>query len=191
MNDQQKKFYRPLVLLDRDGVINHDSSEYIKSPTEWNPIPGVMEAIARLTQMRCRVVVCTNQSGIARGLFTESTLGDIHATMLQQAASAGGLIDAVYYCPHAPDAGCDCRKPKTGMLEQAFADYPATLDRVWFLGDSKRDMQAALTFGCQPLLVRTGNGSQHESAVRALGVNNIFDDLTMAVDWLIALLSES
>lgn len=147
-----------LVILDRDGVINHDSDAYIKSPDEWQPIDGSLEAIGRLCAAGYRVVVATNQSGIARGLFDLATLGAIHSKMHQCAAQAGGHIDAVFFCPHAGSMQCECRKPKPGMILEILRRYDAVPDEVFFIGDSLRDVQAAAAAQCRPGLVLTGNG---------------------------------
>ncbi len=147
-----------LVILDRDGVINYDSDMYIKSPDEWKPIPGSLEAIARLNQWGYRVVVATNQSGIGRGLFEMDTLNAIHDRMIKAAAQVGGRIDAVFFCPHTNTDGCECRKPKPGMLEEIAIRYNADLTAVPAVGDSLRDLQAAVAVCAQPMLVLTGKG---------------------------------
>jgi D-glycero-D-manno-heptose 1,7-bisphosphate phosphatase len=149
-----------LIVLDRDGVINKDSDLYIKSPDEWVPLPGSLEAIARLNQWGYRVVVCTNQSGIGRGLFGMDTLNAIHEKMIKVAAHAGGSIDAIFYCPHTNADKCDCRKPKPGMLEEIASRYNVPLAGVPVVGDSLRDLQAALAVGARPLLVLTGKGQK-------------------------------
>ncbi|PIX98048.1 MAG: D-glycero-beta-D-manno-heptose-1,7-bisphosphate 7-phosphatase [Hydrogenophilales bacterium CG_4_9_14_3_um_filter_63_34] len=147
-----------LVILDRDGVINFDSDQFIKSPQEWLPIPGSLEAIARLNQAGYRVVVASNQSGVGRGLFDMSTLNAIHAKMHKLAAQAGGRIDAVFFCPHAADSKCACRKPKPGLFQEIAERVRSDLRGVPAIGDSLRDLQAALTVGAQPMLVKTGKG---------------------------------
>jgi D-glycero-D-manno-heptose 1,7-bisphosphate phosphatase len=149
-----------LVILDRDGVINYDSDLYIKSPDEWKPIPGSLEAIARLNQWGYRVVVATNQSGIGRGLFEMDTLNAIHDKMIKAAAQVGGRIDAIFFCPHTNSDACDCRKPKAGLLEEIAARYNADLTAVPAIGDSLRDLQAAVAVGAQPMLVLTGKGQK-------------------------------
>ncbi len=149
-----------LVVLDRDGVINLDSDQYIKSPEEWKPIPGSLEAIARLTQAGFRVVVATNQSGLGRGLFDMATLNAMHDKMHKAVNQLGGRIDAVFFCPHAQDAGCDCRKPKPGMLREIAARFDLALAGVPVIGDSLRDLQAASAVGARPVLVLTGKGEQ-------------------------------
>lgn len=148
------------VLLDRDGVINADSDDFIKSPDEWQPIPGSLQAIARLNQEGYKVIVITNQSGLARGLFTQEILEDIHAKMRASVVEAGGVIEAIYFCPHGPDDNCNCRKPGTGMLLQFAKDYQTKLDNIPFVGDNLKDVQAAIAVGAKPILVKTGKGEQ-------------------------------
>jgi D-glycero-D-manno-heptose 1,7-bisphosphate phosphatase len=148
-----------LVILDRDGVINYDSKQFIKSPAEWRPIPGSIEAIAKLNQAGYRVVVATNQSGIGRGLFDMDTLNAIHDKMHRAVQAAGGRIDAIFYCPHSIDADCHCRKPKTGMFERIAHCFNVDLEGVPAIGDSLRDLQAAVAVGAKPLLVMTGKGT--------------------------------
>ncbi|MBV2235788.1 MAG: D-glycero-beta-D-manno-heptose 1,7-bisphosphate 7-phosphatase [Sterolibacterium sp.] len=149
-----------LIILDRDGVINHDSDQFIKSPDEWRPIPGSLAAIATLTQWGYRVIVATNQSGIGRGLFDMDTLNSIHDKMVKAVAQEGGRIDAVFFCPHTNGDQCDCRKPKPGMLEEIASRYSTELTGVPVVGDSLRDLQAAVAVGAQPILVLTGKGKQ-------------------------------
>ncbi len=175
-----------LVILDRDGVINEDSDAYIKSPAEWVPVPGSLEAIARLTAAGWRVVVATNQSGIARGLFDLETLGRIHARMHRAVAEAGGRIEAIFFCPHGPDEGCRCRKPAPGLLEEIAARYRTTLEGVPVIGDSARDLEAARAAGARPVLVRTGKGRRTEAAGGpALEGVPVHDDLAAAVEALL------
>ena len=148
-----------LVILDRDGVINYDSDQFIKSPEEWKPIPGSLEAIARLNQAGYRVVVATNQSGIGRGLLDMAMLNAIHDKMHKACALAGARIDAVFFCPHASESDCACRKPRSGMLEEIAERYGLSdLDDVPVVGDSLRDLQPAAALGAQPYLVLTGKG---------------------------------
>ena len=153
-----------LVVLDRDGVINADSDQYIKSPEEWTPIPGSLEAIARLTQAGFRVVVATNQSGLGQGLFDMATLNAIHNKMHKAVNQLGGRIDAVFFCAHAQDAGCSCRKPQPGMLLEIAERFKLVLAGVPAIGDSLRDLQAASAAGARPLLVLTGKGRQTVAA---------------------------
>lgn len=147
-----------LIILDRDGVINQDSEQFIKSPEEWKPIPGSLEAIARLNQWGWRVVVASNQSGIGRGLFGMDTLNAINDKMVKALAAVGGRLDAIFFCPHPADSTCACRKPQPGMLLQIAERFNMDLARVPAVGDSLRDMQAARTAGAQPVLVLTGKG---------------------------------
>jgi D-glycero-D-manno-heptose 1,7-bisphosphate phosphatase len=149
-----------LVILDRDGVINQDSGAYVKTPDEWIALPGSLEAIARLSQAGWTVALATNQSGLARGLFDVDTLHAIHTKMHTELARAGGVIDAVFLCPHGPDDGCACRKPLPGMYLEIARRYGVDLDGVPAAGDSLRDLQAAAAAGCQPWLTLTGNGAK-------------------------------
>jgi D-glycero-D-manno-heptose 1,7-bisphosphate phosphatase len=149
-----------LIILDRDGVINFDSASFIKSPAEWKPIPGSVEAIARLHQAGWRVVVATNQSGVGRNLFDMDTLNAIHQKMHEAVNLAGGRIDAIFYCPHTADANCDCRKPKPGMYQRIANCFNADLSGVPAVGDSLRDLQAASAAGAAPILVLTGKGGK-------------------------------
>jgi len=148
-----------LVILDRDGTINADSDEYIKSPEEWVPLPGALDAIARLNHAGFHVVVAANQSGLGRGLFDVASLNAIHARMHKQLAAVGGRLDAVFYCPHSPDEACSCRKPQPGLLEQIGERYGVDLAGVPAAGDSARDAQAAAAAGCEPHLVLTGQSA--------------------------------
>ena len=149
-----------LVILDRDGVINHDSASYIKSPEEWKPIAGSLEAIALLNQAGYRVLVATNQSGIGRGLFDMATLNAIHDKMHRALSLVGGRVDGIFYCPHANDAGCACRKPRPGLLDEIAKRFGVSLDGVPFIGDSPRDLQAGAAVSAQPVLVLTGKGKK-------------------------------
>ncbi len=155
-----------LIILDRDGVINQDSDAYIKSPAEWIPIDSSIEAIGRLSQAGWKVVIATNQSGIARGLFDMATLGEIHQLMQQTVIQAGGKIDAIFFCPHGPDDNCSCRKPAAGMLHDIATRFEVKLTGVPLVGDSLRDLQAAAKVGCDPYLVLTGKG-QNTIATKA------------------------
>lgn len=156
-----------LIILDRDGVINHDSDNYIKSPDEWRPIDGSLAAIARLTHAGWSVAVATNQSGIERGLFDINTLHAIHAKMVGAVADVGGRIDGVFFCPHAPDSGCRCRKPATGLFEDISVRFGKSLHGVPVVGDSLRDLQAGHAMGCTPYLVKTGKGAKTLAAAKA------------------------
>jgi D-glycero-D-manno-heptose 1,7-bisphosphate phosphatase len=146
------------IILDRDGVINEDSDAYIKSPDEWIPIPGSLEAIALLTREGFRIVVLTNQSGIARRLFDTATLNGIHAKMRSAAETAGGRIEDILYCPHGPEDACPCRKPKPGLFHAFAEKYRVSLADLPAVGDSFRDIEAARAAGAQPILVETGKG---------------------------------
>ena len=148
-----------LCILDRDGTINEDSLEYIKSPDEWQPMPGALEAIARLNHAGWHVVVASNQSGLGRGLFDVATLNAMHAKMHTMLAAVGGRVDAVFYCPHAPDEKCRCRKPEPGLFEQIGERYGVDLRNVAAVGDTARDVLAAVAVGCEPHMVLTGKGA--------------------------------
>ncbi len=174
------------ILLDRDGVINFDSDDYIKAPSEWLPIPGSLEAIANLNQAGFSVGVATNQSGIARGLYTLETLDAIHHKMNESIKSAGGHIEAIAYCPHGPNEGCECRKPKPGLLQHIANQFEFSLKNTYFIGDSLRDLQAALAVGATPILVRTGKGEKTISKNPDIVSDFlIFNDLLAASDYLI------
>lgn len=175
---------QPTVILDRDGVINADSDAYIKSVEEWQPLPGSIEAIARLSRAGWRVVVCTNQSGVGRGLFSEAVLANIHDLMCRQVEEQGGRIDGIFYCPHRPEAGCDCRKPRPGLLRRAAETFNVDLQHVPVIGDSQRDLDAARSVGALPLLVRTGNGDA-TAAQAGNGAAAIYPDLASAADALL------
>jgi len=174
-----------LIVLDRDGVINHDSAAYIKSPGEWRPIAGSLGAIARLNQSGFHVVVTTNQSGIGRGFFDMATLNAIHDKMHKALAQAGAHVDAIYYCPHAAADNCHCRKPKPGMLEDIGHRLNTPMATVPVVGDSLRDLQAATAVGAQPILVLTGNGKQTQRAGDLPPGTRVFADLAAAVDAMV------
>jgi D-glycero-D-manno-heptose 1,7-bisphosphate phosphatase len=145
-----------LVILDRDGTINRASDMFVKAPDEWHPLPGALEAISRLNHAGYHVVLASNQSGLGRGLFDMAAVNAVHAKLLKSLAAVGGRIDAAFYCPHAPDEECRCRKPEPGLLEQIAERYGVPLQGVPYVGDSLRDMQAAVAAGCTPHLVCTG-----------------------------------
>jgi D-glycero-D-manno-heptose 1,7-bisphosphate phosphatase len=174
-----------LIILDRDGVINHDSDEFIKSPDEWIPIPGSLEAIARLNQAGYRVIVATNQSGIARGLFNIVTLNEIHQKLHTAAQRVGADIDAVFFCPHAADDNCDCRKPKPGMLHEISKRFDVSLKGVPNVGDSLRDLQAGFVAGCTPYLVLTGKGEKTRAKGGLPPGTSIYANLAAVVDHLL------
>ena len=175
-----------LIILDRDGVINEDSDDFIKSPDEWLPLPGSLEAIARLTHADYRVVVATNQSGIARGLFDSAMLMSIHDKMHHLVAEHGGKIEAVFFCPHGPEDDCDCRKPKPGMFADIGKRLSVDLEGVPTVGDSLRDLQAGQAAGATPYLVKTGKGLRTLNKPEALAGIEVFDDLAAVVDMLLA-----
>jgi D-glycero-D-manno-heptose 1,7-bisphosphate phosphatase len=175
-----------LIVLDRDGVINNDSDNFIKSPEEWRAIPGSLEAIARLNQAGYRVVVATNQSGIGRGLFGMTMLTAIHEKMFKALGQVGGRIDAVFYCPHAADSNCDCRKPKPGLLVQIGSRFGVDMKDVPAIGDGLRDLQAAHAVGARPLLVLTGKGEKTLAAGDLPPGTVVFPDLAFAVSALLA-----
>ncbi len=150
-----------LVILDRDGTLNEDSADYVKSPEEWVPLPGALEAVARLNHAGWHVVVASNQSGLGRGLFDVSTLNAMHAKMHRMLAAVGGRVDAIFYCPHGPDEGCRCRKPEPGLFEQIGERYGLDLRGVPAIGDSPRDVLAGMAVGCEPHLVLTGKGETY------------------------------
>lgn len=176
---------RKLIVLDRDGVINADSDDYIKSADEWQALPGSLEAIARLGRGGYEVVIATNQSGIGRGLLSAATLESIHARMHQEVETAGGRIAKVYVCPHHPDDGCGCRKPKPGLLEQIAADFETRLDGVPFVGDKVSDVEAAVAAGARPIFVQTSNRKADLQRLQQLGAE-VHRDLASAVDALLA-----
>jgi D-glycero-D-manno-heptose 1,7-bisphosphate phosphatase len=172
-------------LLDRDGVINEDTDDFIKAPDEWRPIRGSLEAIAALTRARMRVVVVTNQSGIGRGLYDLAMLDEIHARMRAAIAAAGGELAGIYYCPHLPDAGCECRKPRPGLLRRIERELDCSLAGVPFVGDRPSDVAAAVGIGARPIIVRTGKGAETERALADPAVE-VFDDLDSAVRAILA-----
>lgn len=180
-----------LVILDRDGVINQDSVNYIKSVDEWIPYPSSIQAIARLTKAGYRVAVATNQSGIARQYYDTKTLRQIHEHMTDLVLQAGGYLDHIAYCPHLDENRCDCRKPLPGLIYQiqSALDLP-DLEGTWMVGDSLRDIQAGSTAGCKPVLVRTGNGKdtllQHPDLATEVPGTRVFDDLADFVEHLLS-----
>jgi D-glycero-D-manno-heptose 1,7-bisphosphate phosphatase len=178
--------FMKLVVLDRDGVINLDSDQYIKSPEEWTPIAGSLEAIARFTQAGFHVVVATNQSGVGRGLFDMATLNAMHEKMHKAVNQAGGRIDAVFICPHTQDAGCACRKPQPGMLLEIAERFNVDLSQVPAIGDSLRDLQAASAAGARPVLVLTGKGERTLKAGGLPAGTEIHQDLAAAAAALAA-----
>lgn len=175
-----------LVILDRDGVINEDSDDFIKSPEEWVPLPGSLEAIARLKQAGWTVCIATNQSGIARGLFDEATLHAMHDKLASLLAEHGAAVDDITWCPHGPGSTCRCRKPLPGMYEEIAGRFGCTLVGVPVIGDSLRDLEAAVAAGARPLLVRTGKGERTLAKGGLPDNTQVFDDLAHAVEALLA-----
>ncbi len=173
-----------LIILDRDGVINFDSDQFIKSPDEWKPIPGSLEAISRLNHAGYTVVVATNQSGIGRGLFEMATLTAIHEKLQKTLAQVGGRIDAFFYCPHTADLKCTCRKPEPGMLLQIADRFETDLSGVPAIGDSLRDLVSATKVGAKPILVLTGKGKKTQDAGGLPEGTQVFSDLAEAVQSL-------
>ncbi|WP_461537378.1 D-glycero-beta-D-manno-heptose 1,7-bisphosphate 7-phosphatase [Spongorhabdus nitratireducens] len=174
-----------LVILDRDGVINQDSDNYVKSAAEWIPLPGSIEAMARLSRAGYQVAIATNQSGLGRGLFPATALTEMHNKMKTLVTKAGGRIDALVWCPHTPDDQCDCRKPAPGLIYQIEQHLGLSAKNAWIVGDSLRDLEAGIAAGCKPVLVKTGKG------LRMLEKNSeslnapVFDDLAQFVDQLL------
>ncbi len=175
-----------LIILDRDGVINQDSDSFIKTPDEWVPIPGSLEAIARLNQAGFRVVVATNQSGISRGLFEMDALNAIHQKMLDRAQLIGASIDAIFFCPHLAEDHCDCRKPQTGMFLEIAKRFDMSLKGVPTVGDSLRDLQAGYTAGCHPYLVLTGKGKKTAEKGGLPPNTSVFANLAAVITHLLA-----
>jgi len=177
-----------LVILDRDGTINQDSDDYIKSPEEWIPLPGALEAIARLNHAGWQVVVASNQSGLGRGLFDMATLNAMHAKMNKLLSAVGGRIDAVFFCPHGPEDKCPCRKPLPGLFEQIAERLGMDLKGTHVVGDSLRDLQAGVAVGCTPHLVHTGKGAafQGQPLPTTFPSHTLTHaDLAGFVDWLL------
>jgi D-glycero-D-manno-heptose 1,7-bisphosphate phosphatase len=180
----------PFIILDRDGVINHDSDVYIKSPDEWLPIPRSLEAVATLNRAGYRVLVATNQSGVARGFYSIDTLDQIHEKMMRELAAVGGYVDEIFFCPHHPDEKCACRKPQIGMVLAIQKKYNLNLADTFFIGDSYADMAGAIAAGCKPLLVLTGNG--YLTLAKHPDFENIpkFADLSAAVEYVLSQTSD-
>lgn len=174
------------IILDRDGVINFDSDAYIKSPAEWLPIPRSLEAVAALNRAGYRVLVATNQSGVARGYYDLETLDQIHEKMMRELAAVGGYIEEIFFCPHHPDENCKCRKPKPGMLHAIQDKYQLDLTETFFIGDSMSDLGAAQAVGCKLLLVMTGNGHKTLERVSADSTIPSFADLHEAVQFVLS-----
>jgi D-glycero-D-manno-heptose 1,7-bisphosphate phosphatase len=177
---------RRLVVLDRDGVINRESASFIRTPDEWIPLPGSIEAIADLTRAGFTVVVASNQSGVGRGLFTAETLGAIHARMTRTVEASGGRLAGIFVCPHRPEDACECRKPLPGLLRQIEATFGLTLRGQPAIGDSYRDLEAAWRVGARAILVRTGNGLATGQRLEAGAAVEVVPDLAAAAALLIA-----
>jgi D-glycero-D-manno-heptose 1,7-bisphosphate phosphatase len=177
---------KPLIILDRDGVINYESNDYIKSPDEWLPIPGSLVAIAQLNRAGYSVVIATNQSGVARGLYDLEMLSQIHEKLIRELASVGGYIEEIFFCPHHPDENCECRKPKLGMFRQIQKKYKVDLSDSFFIGDTWTDMQAAKAVPCKPILVLSGKGQQTLAMHPELAAIPHFPDLAEAVHYVLA-----
>jgi len=182
-----------LVILDRDGVINAESEDYIRSIADWAPLPGSLEAIAALSGAGHTVAIATNQSGLARGYFSLDDLEAIHGELCRRVEALGGSVAGIFYCPHHPDEGCDCRKPATGLLRAIERELALPLSRAVLIGDSLKDLQAAEAAGCRPLLVRTGRGSATLERLRSadppaglLADPAVYDDLAAAARALLA-----
>jgi D-glycero-D-manno-heptose 1,7-bisphosphate phosphatase len=175
-----------LVVLDRDGVINRESRDFIRRPEEWLPLTGSMDAIADLTRAGFTVVVASNQSGVGRGLFSADTLAAINDRMSRTVVAAGGRLDGVWCCPHRPEDGCECRKPRPGLLRQIEAHYGIPLQGVPAIGDSYRDLDAAWRVGARAMLVRTGNGRETENKLAPDAAVEVFTDLAAATALLLS-----
>lgn len=171
-----------LIILDRDGVINVERTDFVKTPDEWVPIEGSLQAIGRLTKAGWRVVIATNQSGLARGHFDMEALNAMHAKMRRELKPVGGKIDAIFICPHGPDDGCVCRKPLPGLFRQIAERYDVNLRGVPAVGDSLRDLQASVAGGCTPWLVKTGNGLKTIAAGNYPEGTQVREDLGAVVD---------
>ena len=177
-----------LVILDRDGVINEDSDDYIRNEEEWVPLPGSIEAICRLSKAGWLVAVATNQSGLGRGYFDEFALARMHEKMRALVEQGGGEIAGVFFCPHRPDEDCGCRKPRTGLLERIEAEFGMSVAGAWYVGDTEKDVDCALAKGCRPALVLTGKGAQARRKLERdkLARVRVFDDLCAAADSILA-----
>ena len=170
------------LILDRDGVINYDSDDFIKSADEWRPLPGSLEAIARLNQAGYRIVVISNQSGLSRQLFNQATLEDIHNKFTRLLAQHQGHVEQIYYCPHGPDDACDCRKPLPGLFQKFAKDFSLSLNGIVAVGDSVRDLQAAHTAGASAVLLQTGKGERSIASIKALPQNDPLHDVPVYRD---------
>ena len=177
----------PTIILDRDGVINHDSDEYIKSPAEWRAIQGSLEAIKRLNNAGYDVCIATNQSGLCRNLFTVDTLAEIHQKFIRSLETLGGHIHMIAYCPHLPADQCHCRKPNTGLLRAINNEFHLDADTTWMVGDTAKDVECADRMGIRAALVKTGKGQDElRKGVISRETTPIFENLNDFVDWLMA-----
>jgi D-glycero-D-manno-heptose 1,7-bisphosphate phosphatase len=177
----------PTIILDRDGVINQDSDDYIKSPREWRAIPGSLEAIKKLNDAGYDVCVATNQSGLGRGLFSLETLVQIHQKMIGELEAMGGFIQMIAYCPHHPDATCTCRKPRTGLLAAINDEFRLDSDTSWMVGDTAKDIECAHRMGIRAAFVRTGKGERElQKGVVSHETTPVFNDLAKFVAWLLS-----
>jgi len=186
VNNQSMK----LVVIDRDGTINEDRDDYVKSADEWTPLPGALEAIARLNHAGWHVVIASNQAGIGRGLFDMAALNAMHVKMNQMLTRQGGRVDAIFFCPHAPDEQCECRKPLPGLFRQIAERYGLDMKEVLVVGDSQRDLQAGMAVGCEPHLVRTGKAAALDEAQLAQWLSGlpgaiVHADLTAFADFVL------
>lgn len=177
---------KKLIILDRDGVINYDSMDYIKTPEEWHAIPGSLDAIAKLNRAGYHIVVATNQSGVARGLYDIPMLHKIHEKLKSELAAVGGVVDEIFFCPHHPDEHCGCRKPQLGMFHKIQQKYAMDLSTVYFIGDSYSDIQVAETLPCKPILVLTSKGENTLKNNPAFSSIPHFIDLAAAVTYILS-----
>jgi len=178
-----------LVVLDRDGTLCQEPEDFVRGPEDWKPVPGALEAVARLNQGGWRVVIASNQSGIGRGLFDVASFNAFNARMHKALAEVGGRIDAVFFCPHAPDEGCDCRKPAPGLYRQIALHLGVPLEQIVAAGDSLRDVQAAASVGCKTHLILTGQSACYRDGSQPEGLpgdTHMHRDLSAFVDWLLA-----
>lgn len=175
----------PFIILDRDGVINYDSEFYIKNPDEWIAIPGSLEAIAQLNRLGYRVLVATNQSGVARGFYDLAMLDQIHEKFQRELAAVGGIVEEIFYCPHHPEEKCICRKPQPGMFQQIQKKYPINLAETYFVGDNLSDVQVAKLVGCKPLFVLSGKNKNVLVENPELTKIPYFADLAAAVSHIL------
>lgn len=174
-----------LVLIDRDGVVNEDREDFVRSTSDWVPIEGSLGAISRLNRAGFLVALATNQSGVARGLISEMALEAIHRKLSAQLAIQDGHLDAIFVCHHGPSDGCDCRKPRPGLLKAALSRFDLRAAEAVFIGDRETDLRAALCAGVRPILVRTGYGSDAEAFALSRGIH-VADDLAQASELILS-----